>query len=697
MKIPDFNHRLDREISYRIRIDSARYLLCFIFLVIVLYIYIPKLSISYSYHTPCRTNTNTAQESKRKIISLNNICLICAVLAGVSYTSIVSYIQTLDLVLITKRLGRNCMSLYVPLLFLTMRPSPLPNVLYLNLIPIHKWLGRLLVLQALIHSILYTCLYYKTEVLWKLAKLANLYGIFSMFGFILIAGLSISKIRRSDYRIFYISHYLLTWMTVIMLQYHARPRATYYTTANVCILVFQILYRVYLTREITFDDIEDVSPTFKRIKIPMHLLAKKPISPGCHIRINNKHENFFKNFFFNFCVPLQHPYTIESLPTDEHCTLIIKNGRFPIIQGNKYYVTGCFEPRLPFFNNNIFQEKTKKYPTAFNKLFGNKDKKVIIVTGGSAITFGLPILQTLNNENYKCKMYWITRDLHDLNLIKKNYQNLEIFVTKTTSEDENIIVDRNSIIRDINLEHGLDELQTTPLIQSTVDPNSPNAPIQAMLSNPHSISLAEYQETTKASDILKSQADADEALNSSIVYRNYGDNNDEIDFTKASKEDLKKKKSQMFTGENFRQPSTLVDLHNDRSLFDTYDYGDRTYGSMNRVKKHGGYRNSLDKITIPKGLKINIGRPTLGFKELLWIYNEDKECNGNNLNDSSCLENIYLKTLGVGDGNFQLPKSSSSEDKDVLVLAAGPTGLVENTKNWAILHNFQFYEEAFFV
>ena len=246
MKIPDFNHKLDREISYRIRIDSARYLLCFIFLVIVLYIYIPKLSISYSYHTPCRTNTNTAQESKRKIISLNNICLICAVLAGVSYTSIVSYIQTLDLVLITKRLGRNCMSLYVPLLFLTMRPSPLPNVLYLNLIPIHKWLGRLLVLQALIHSILYTCLYYKTEVLWKLAKLANLYGIFSMFGFILIAGLSISKIRRSDYRIFYISHYLLTWMTVIMLQYHARPRATYYTTANVCILVFQILYRVYL-------------------------------------------------------------------------------------------------------------------------------------------------------------------------------------------------------------------------------------------------------------------------------------------------------------------------------------------------------------------------------------------------------------------------------------------------------------------
>ncbi|CAI8500494.1 unnamed protein product [Hanseniaspora opuntiae] len=698
MKLPDFNHKLDREISYKIRIDSARYLLCFVFIAIIFYVYLPKQSISYSLHTPSRTNTGSAHESKRKIINLNSIFMICIVLTGVCYNSIFSYINTLDLVLITKRLGRNCMSLYVPLLFLTMRPSPLPNVLYLNLIPIHKWLGRLLVLQALIHTVLYTCLYYKTQVLWKLTKLANVYGIVSMLGFIIIAWLSISKIRRSDYRVFYISHYLLTWMTVIMLQYHARPRATYYTVANLSILAFQILYRTYLTREIVFDDIEDVSSTFKKVRIPMNLLAKRPISPGCHIRINNKHDNFFKNIFFNFFVPLQHPYTIESLPTDEHCTLIIKTGRFPLVQGGSYYVTGCFEPRLPFFNNSLFKESKYKYSTPFKKLFGNKDKTVIIVTGGSAITFGLPILQILNNENYKCKMYWITRDLHDLNLIKKNYQNLEIFITKTTSEDENIIVDRNSIIGGINLESGYDKTETNPLIQSTVKLDSPELPIQRMLSNPQSMTLNEYSGSADMPHILKGNDESDELLKSSIVYRNYGDSTDEIDFTKASKEDLKRKKSQMFTGENFRQPSALVNLDKDGVLFDTYECNSKSYGSVINSKKPRANKTSLDKIFIPKGLKINIGRPTLGFKELLWIYNEDKECNGNNVNDSTCLENIYLKTLGVGpEGSYLLPNSTNTDDKDVLVLAAGPIGLVENTKNWAILHNFQFYEEAFFV
>ena len=275
---------------------------------------------------------------------------------------------------------------------------------------------------------------------------------------------------------------------------------------------------------------------------------------------------------------------------------------------------------------------------------------------------------------------------------------MEIFVTKTTSEDENIIVDRNSTIAGINLENGFDESQTTPLIQNTVELNSPQLPLQNALSNPHSISLDEYQEAANISNMLKTNEDADEVLKSSIVYRNYGDSTDEVDFTKASKEDLKKKTSQMFTGEYFRQPSTLLNLNKERSLFDTYDCFDRTYGSVNKPGKYEGKRRSLDTITIPKGLKINIGRPTLGFKELLWIYNEDKECNGNNLNDSACLENIYLKTLGVGaEGNFQLPNRQATEDKDVLVLAAGPTGLVENTKNWAVLHNFQFYEEAFFV
>ncbi|XBW36985.1 hypothetical protein QEN19_002565 [Hanseniaspora menglaensis] len=695
MKLPDFDHKLDRETSYYIRIASARWLMAYTFCVILLYIYLPKVSVSFALHKPS-TNNREQLKRKRNLLSINNIVLVIAVLSGFLYNSFVSYIKTLDLVLITKRLGRNCMSFYVPLLFLTMRPSPLPNVLYLNLIPIHKWLGRLLVLQALIHTILYTCLYYKTGVLWKLTKLANVYGIISMIGFIVIAGLSISTIRRSDYRVFYISHYILTWMTVLMLQYHARPRATYYTCANIVILISQIIYRLYLTREIVFDDVEELSPTFKRVRIPTALLARKPISPGSHLRINNKHDNFIKNIFFNLLVPLQHPYTIESLPSDEQCSLIIKNGRFPIVKGKHYYVTGSFEPRLPFFNNSIFSKKCRsfqdnKLPKGLSSLFGNKDKKVIIVTGGSAVSFGLPILQILNAENYKCKMYWITRDLTDLNLITKNYQNLEIFVTKTASkEEEDIIIDSNSFNRGIDLEHN-----------DYVDDSEP------LLIDSHRLDNDSQIKPTSVLFPVKSAGTFSDKNVPSVLYKNYGqfgETVDEVDFTKTSTAEIKHKRSQLLTGNNFREPSTLIDLNGDQFISSNkQNYqgsSPKNYGSINIDSSSNfvSLTTNASKITIPKGLKVNIGRPTLGFKELLWLFNSTDsngtEC-GNNLSDGNCLENIYLQTLGVKGNNYK--DGSYDDTNEVLVIAAGPLGLVESTKNWAVLHNFQFYEEAFFL
>lgn len=691
IKLPDFEHKLDRESSYYIRISSARWLLAYVSIVILVYIYLPKLSFSYSFHKPS-INNRDQQQRKRKLISINNIALIIATLGGFLYNSFLSYIKTQDLVLITKRLGRNCMSLYVPLLFLTMRPSPLPNILYLNLVPIHKWLGRLLVLQALLHSVLYTCLYYKTAVLWKLKSLANLYGIFSMIGFLLITALSLSKMRRHDYRVFYISHYLLTWMTVIMLQYHARPRATYYTVANVSILLFQIGYRIYLTREVQFDDIEEMSSSFIRVKIPTRLLAKKPVSPGCHLRINNKHDNILKNFFFNILVPLQHPYTIESLPSEEQCSLIIKNGRFPVVKGKTYYVTGSFEPRLPFFNNSIFahqRSQKKAMPKEISSLFGNKDKKVIIVTGGSAVSFGLPILQTLNAENYQCKMYWITRDVSDLNLIKKNYQNLEIFVTKTTSEEESIIIDNNYVNAELDLENNGSPVESEPLLNSHT------------LNGEETTIKAKLEGFNSANGFNKGSAF------SPVLYKNYDTHDesmDEMDFTKTSNEDLKDKALQFLTGSNFRKPSTLIDLSGNSMLQSSrmpQTPIPTAYGSLKGISKSKfskPYENKY-KITIPKGLKVNIGRPTLGFKELLWIFSNNGknagECNGNNLSDSACLENIYLQTLGVRGTDFR----SGIDDKknDVLIIAAGPVGLVDSTRNWAVLHNFQFYEEAFFL
>ena len=60
-----------------------------------------------------------------------------------------------DLIFLAKRLGRIPANCLPTILFLTLRPSPLPHTLYLTLIPIHKWLSRLIIIQSVIHTVLY--------------------------------------------------------------------------------------------------------------------------------------------------------------------------------------------------------------------------------------------------------------------------------------------------------------------------------------------------------------------------------------------------------------------------------------------------------------------------------------------------------------------------------------------------------------
>lgn len=63
------------------------------------------------------------------------LCLACFVFTTIFIVQGVNR----DLLEITKRMGRISVALMPPLLFLTLRPSPLPHTLYLALLPLHKW------------------------------------------------------------------------------------------------------------------------------------------------------------------------------------------------------------------------------------------------------------------------------------------------------------------------------------------------------------------------------------------------------------------------------------------------------------------------------------------------------------------------------------------------------------------------------
>ena len=99
--------------------------------------------------------------------------------------------EGLDLVFVTKRLGRQIVALMPAMYFLTIKPSLLPQSFYLELITFHKFLSRVVVVFAVLHGIFYTVIYYQNATLFKLWKTANLLGIGALAVFLAMALLSL--------------------------------------------------------------------------------------------------------------------------------------------------------------------------------------------------------------------------------------------------------------------------------------------------------------------------------------------------------------------------------------------------------------------------------------------------------------------------------------------------------------------------
>ena len=159
---------------------------------------------------------------------------------------------------------------------MTLRPSPLPHTLYLTLIPIHKWLSRLIIIQSVIHTVLYLG-YFQNEHDPKDFQTRKQLRLGSFVRFVIIMITSLSSMRKRWYKVFYCMHYLWTWTIVVCLQFHIRPSPfTFYTLANVSILVGQIAYRVCLTRVSNKGEVKvfDVSPNIAMIEFPNLLIAK---------------------------------------------------------------------------------------------------------------------------------------------------------------------------------------------------------------------------------------------------------------------------------------------------------------------------------------------------------------------------------------------------------------------------------------
>ncbi|KAI5963744.1 FRE8 [Candida pseudojiufengensis] len=629
-----------------------------------------------------------------------------------------------DLIFLAKRLGRVCANCLPTVLFLTLRPSPLPNILYLTLIPIHKWLSRLIIVQAVIHTIIYLFYFNYSNTWFKAWKLENIYGWIALFGFLVIIFTSLSKFRARWYKTFYFCHYASTWIIVACLQFHIRPSPyTLYTIANVSILLCQIIYRLHLTRVSTKSEVKviDVSPNLSLIEFPNNLIVKPAIAPGAHIRITNYSSNFIVRIWKQI-IPNYHPYTLVSLPQDKQQKLIIRKSKFKILNNYRYLITGSFDPHLMFIH---YKQPKNSSNTNFTLSKLHIDaKRVLIVVGGSAISFALPILRSMNYHGIPTKVIWVIKDFRDVLILKyfEGYihgDDFEIFITGNDNLDQEKSLLTSKYSSNLkkrssqpSMHYDL-ENEETPLLNSLTNNNQFISLNKENQIEDVDISVNSDDEnydncsncTQRHNNTNCNQSfspgtfnDLDDVLDQDLESLEYEEDpitnksNNEIDINREENED----------DEDNDDEADEFEVTN-QTINTTHQHHHSRKSSMNErfIPKYG--TDSTDAIksyiqsfkTITKSLKLNKkiykGRPKLNKNYYNWCINEGfTQCSGPVMDENNNL--ICCKDLSK---NKIIQEDLNCEK--IWVISAGPSKLVENVKLWSSENGLKFHEEAFYA
>ncbi|QLG70874.1 hypothetical protein HG535_0A08190 [Zygotorulaspora mrakii] len=328
-----------------------------------------------------------------------------------------------------KRLGRLSYVLLSLNMVLNVRPNWLfrKYYTYTDLIPLHKWLSRVIVMVGMIHGVLflvYWALDDTRSTVTQILKYKNFIGLVLMFLVLLLVIFSSGPLRRINYNLFYVTHNIVLLSLVLLTGLHARPGVTFpYLLVNVALLCYQAFTKVLSRRAAILDKITDYKDSnLINVHLPRSALPAD-FEPGSHIRISA-----YRRLNPLYWLLPSHPYTIASLPSDSEIDLIILENKHPrsfkIERGVEYTVSQPYAPAIP-------------------RSCLENAKRVCIVCGGSGISFGLPLYKYYKEKLAVefLQMVWIVRNKYQLRVLEglattislNSYSEFHIFVTNSDS------------------------------------------------------------------------------------------------------------------------------------------------------------------------------------------------------------------------------------------------------------------------
>lgn len=280
-------------------------------------------------------------------------------------------------------------------LFLSMRPSPLPSTAYLQTLHLHKWISRLVVLAGLVHGVAYFAVFVRKGTVSRIFRILNFLGVVALILMLAMGVTSLKPVRRRMYGVFYAIHYPAAWAIVILGCIHARPGTSILTFWCVLLMAGQIGFRILTSKRVQIEE-TSISQSLKVLTLPRSALPEY-FHIGSHVRLSPP-----LNSPWAWILP-SHPYTIASHPSDDCVKLLAREHRLKISSRSSWTLSGPF-------------------PTVNPALFATA-KTVLILAGGSGLSFGGAVYRGLRLAgNADVKLIWMIRSkdeigaLHELEI-----------------------------------------------------------------------------------------------------------------------------------------------------------------------------------------------------------------------------------------------------------------------------------------
>lgn len=361
-----------------------------------------------------------------------------------------------------KRTGRIAFALTPIDIVFGMRPFPLGIDHYLDLLVLHKWISRLIILLVSFHSLGFLYVW-GPQVKSALSRPVNYYGFIVFVASFLLFFVSWAPVRHFYYKYWYLFHQITVLLWVVLTAYHARPGVQVELYVSGVIWIWQLILRYKSIRTIQLTDMVSADNSdMKIIRFSRKYLPDSAL-PGCHSRLGLPIKNF------GYWLFPTHPYTLAAIDDgSEDISVIIKECRFHFQLETDY----CLQPY---------------FASSLSKNFFDTAENVNIVCGGSGISYGIPVFKyfqkrAANRESSICiRLIWITRFKEDLFLLRElDVQGVRVYITRGTRPEGALDVNDTAAASTFTLESGDSSAESLAPLNSESDDLRLEDPVQTV-------------------------------------------------------------------------------------------------------------------------------------------------------------------------------------------------------------------------